>query len=189
MTKEEAKTLMASIDLTADDQRSFETFQPLAGQMKQFADSGETVLTVATDVRKLDTASGKREVTELHFAPEGTEDVAPVKVILAYNSNNFYLPSGESLREVGEKNIDEAIASLAAFKVTSVEMTGTYPMRRSKAAEALGFVPTKELTSADWNTLRAKYTENDDNKGAATAPIYDARAIFEIPKINIEVDA
>lgn len=186
MTKEQAKKLVGEIILTKDDKRSFETFQPLAGIMKQYAESGDTLLTIDSEVKTLDTQQGQREVTELHLAPEGTEDVAPTRMILAYNSRNFYLPSGETLREVGEKDIDQAIGALAAFKVSSVEMTGQYPMRRSKAAEALGFVPTKNLANADWTTLRNKYTESDEMKKAATSEVYDARPIFEIPKINIE---
>lgn len=179
MNVADAKKLVASLELTDADKRSFETFQPLAAQMKKFEESGVTVVTVDSDVRTIN----DREVTELHLAPENGEDT-PLKMVLAYNNRNIYV-DGSSLKEIGEKDIDNAIGTLAAFKVDSVEMTGEYPMRRSKAAEALGFLPTKEFTNADWTTLRAKYDSDETLRKAADSPVYDARELFEIPKINI----
>jgi hypothetical protein len=179
MNVENAKKLVKSIDLTDADKRSFETFQPLAGQMTKFAESGVTVVTVDTDQRTIN----ERQVTEFHLAP-ADNDAAPLKMILAYNNRNIYV-DGVSLKDIGEKDIDTAVGTLAAFKVDSVEMTGEYPMRRSKAAEALGFLPTKEFTSADWSALRAKYDSEESLRKAADSPVYDARDLFEIPKVNI----
>lgn len=179
MKRDEAKKYVANLELTGDDKRSFETFQPLADAMKEFAKSGVVVVTSDSEVRTIN----ERDFTELHLQAEDGDD-SPVKVIMAYNNRNIYV-EGESLKEIGEKNIDNAIGSLAAFKVDSVDMTGEYPMRRSVAAEALNFLPTKEFTNADWTTLRTKYEENADNRKAAGSALYDARPLFEIPKIHI----
>lgn len=188
MTKEQAKEFVAGLKLTPDDEKTFETFQSLTEQMEAYQKSGKVILTVSSEVKDLKIGPSKEErsVTELHLQPVD-EDTAPkTKMILAYNSRNFYNKDGVTLHKIGETNIDEAIAELAAFKVTSVERTGEWPMRKSVAAEELGFTPDKVMVNADWTRLREKYDESADNRKAAKATVYDARPIFEIPKINIE---
>jgi hypothetical protein len=180
MKKEEAKKYVASLEMTDADKRSFETFQSIHDAMTKFKESGVTVLTVNSEQRTIN----ERDLTEFHLAPEDSEET-PFKMILAYNSNNIYA-DGESLRKLGEKDIDKAVAILGAFKVTETELTGEFPMRRSRAAEALGFTPEKEMTGADWTKLRKKYESAPDLREAAESAVYDARPIFNIPKIHIE---
>ena len=178
-TKKEAIEYVAQIQLTDNDKKSFETFTPLAKQMQPFFDSKAVVLCTGSEVREFDptgTNKEKRQFTEFHLQPEGTDDPL-TKVILAYNNRNIFVGEN-SLRDIGEKNIDHVAPALAAFTVEKIEMTGHFPMRRSKAAEELGYVPSKTFVSADWAALRAKYDESDDMKKAAEAELYDARPSF-----------
>ena len=185
MKIEEAKERMATVKPTKDDEKSFETFQPLAEALKKFEESGDVVLTTKVEPRELTVGDAKRSVSELYFEPEGAENATPVRMIMAYNSRNFYIGE-ENLRTIGERDIDAAFASLAAFKVKSVEPTGLYPMRRSKAAENLGYVPSKKLTQDEWGKLREEYSD-DANKVAAKGEVFNATEAFEIHKFNIEV--
>lgn len=188
MDRKEAKELVSGIQLTEDDNRTFETFQSLTKKMEEFQAAGVVVLTVGSRERTLKVGPQKtetRKVTEFDLQPEAQDDAAKTRMILAYNSRNLYLPTGESLHTIGAKNVDEAVSALAAFTVTKVEMTGEYPMRKSIAAENLGFTPDKEMSSDDWSRLREKYDETAENRGPAKAAIYKAEEVFEIPKIHI----
>lgn len=178
MTVEEAIKYAKSIELTDADKRSFEDFQPLAKQMQGFLDGDDTVLIINSEVRTI----AEREVTQLTLEPVDS-DTNPIKLVLAFNNRNIFV-NGETLKSIGEKDIDVAMAAIGAFKVKSVDMTNEWPMRRSLAAQNLGLLPTKKFTDADWALLRKEY-ESPDNRKAATDEVYDAAPRYEIPHVEI----
>ncbi len=174
MSIEESKKLVEGIVLNENDKRTFQTFQPLGKLME--TQKGNLLLTAAVGTRNIQ----DKDYTELTVKPANGEGL-DVKITLAYDSRNLFV-DGKSLSDIGkEGDALDAVANLAAFQVDSVDFTGHYPWKRSRAAEILGFTDKDDMTDKDWSTLREKYESNDDMKAAADG----VSDIFEISQIHI----
>lgn len=163
-----ADELLKSITLTSDDVKRFE---PRGSFAMQVMDSiGETMCLTDTDLRKVNGKNGELEFTMLKFTQESNEKHR-ANCTVAYDFQNIFLSSDPevSLHKLGEGNQGEdALQHVAHFVVDKVTPTGIYPMKYSKAAQAVGLPLGKDLTDGDWTMLRAKYKVSEDMKTART---------------------
>jgi hypothetical protein len=161
---EKANELLKSISLTSDDEKRFE---PRGSFAMQVEDSiGESMCLVDTNIRDVNGKNGKLQFTVLNLAQESNEK-RRANCTVAYDFQNVFLTSDPetSLHKLGEGNQGElALQHMGYFVVDKVVPTGIYPMKYSKAAQAVGLPLGKELTDADWVMLRAKYKSSDEMK-------------------------
>jgi hypothetical protein len=178
MTKKDAFEIIANLanQLNENDKKTFTPFMPLGKTMEQH--KGNVLLTSAVGTREIQGA----DFTTLTFAPDN--NVGPnVPFTIAYDSRSLYV-DGVSLRDIGrDSDIETAVGNLAAFTVKDVEFTGSYPWKRSVAAEKLKYVDVlnDDMTNTDWKNLQELYDSSEDMQKAAEG-IND---IFEIVKVHI----
>lgn len=162
--------------LNENDKKTFTPFMPLGATMEKH--KGNVLLTSNVGTREIQGA----DYTTLTLTPENNVGPA-VPFTIAYDSRSLYV-DGKSLRDIGrDADIETAVSNLAAFTVKDVEFTGTYPWKRSKAAETLKFVDvdSDDMTNADWESLKKVYEGSEEMQGPADG-IND---IFQIVKVHI----
>lgn len=182
MTRKEAIALVSNLPLTANDKKAFTQFQPLGKIMEEH--KGQVLMATGHDFREI---LGEKYL-QLNLAPE-TGKGPNVSVTLAYDSRSIFTTlegetEAKSLRDIGrETDHDVAIGKLAAFTVDSVEFTGEYPWKRSKAAETLKMtdIENEDMKQGDWNRLSDLYKSSADMRG----PAEDVNEIFQITKTFI----
>lgn len=165
-----------SAQLNENDKKTFTPFMPLGKTMEQH--KGNVLLTSLVGTREIQGA----DYTTLTLSPENNVGPA-VPFTIAYDSRSLYVDD-KSLREIGrDTDIETAVSNLAAFTVKDVEFTGTYPWKRSKAAETLKFVDVDndDMSNGDWASLKSLY----EGSPAMQGPADGINDIFEIVKVHI----